>query len=118
MVTFDENTKVYLYPNEVSFRLGVQGLTTIIYESFHQKTFDNCLFVFFARSKSAVKIIEFDSNGVWMHVYKLNKAKYTSPQIDQNKTTVIDSRQLKLILESIREIHKRQNQPLKVEPSL
>lgn len=118
MVTFDENTEVYLYPNEISFRLGIQGLTTIICESFHKKSFDNCLFVFFSKDKKAVKIIEFDGSGVWMHVHRLNRAKYTSPQIGENKTTVIDSRQLKLILESIREIRGKQNQPLKVEPSL
>jgi len=107
MVTFDENTEVYLYPNEVSFRLGIQGLTTIIYESFHKKSFENSIFLFFSKDRKSLKIIEIDDSGTWMYVRRLSKAKYISPQVQSKQTTIIDVRQLKTILESIQEIHYR-----------
>jgi len=113
MVNINEDTKIYLYPNEISFRLGIQGLTTIIYENFHQKNFKDCLFIFFSKDKKALKIIEYDDNGVWMYVYRLNRARFNSAYIDVNQITNIDSRQIDIIVKSIKSINKKEKSTLK-----
>ena len=98
MVTFSDNTKVYLYPSSISFRCGIRSLSELILnEGIDIK---DSVFIFFSKDKTSIKMIEFDENGVWLYQKSLNGHRFLDPSVKDK--TIIDIRQLQIILHSLK----------------
>lgn len=106
MVDLKTINGIYLYGDGVSFRYGINSLSTIILNEFKVKDTYNKLFVFFNNKKNQIKIIEIEENGIWLYQKKLDSARFIFPQCDNGKIQ-IDKKQLKVILENLKIVSKR-----------
>lgn len=95
------NKELYLFNNEISFRLGIDGLTSIISSNFDERTMNNGIFIFFSKDRKQIKIIEYEKNNTWLYQSKLKGYKYISPVIE-NGIIRIDKRQLESILNNLK----------------
>lgn len=106
MVNIDSNKSIYLFSNDISFRLGIDGLTNLVLSKFKQSEIIGNLYIFFSKSCKQVKILEFDSKGTWLYQNKLKDYKYNPPIVEDNKIK-IDRKQLKLILKNVELLEKK-----------
>jgi hypothetical protein len=107
MVDLSKIKKIYLYGNEISFRLGIDGLTSIILNRIPSDDVEGNLYVFFSKDHKQMKIIEYDEKGVWMYQNKLYHSRFVSPNM-QDGNTLIDKKQLEMVLNNL-EIIGRKN---------
>lgn len=105
MVTIG-NKKIYLFSSEISFRLGIDGLTSIIRSYFNEGEMNEGIFIFFSKDKRQVKLIEYEKNNTWLYQSKLNGYKYIAPIVEEG-TTKIDKRQLESILNNLKLIKSK-----------
>lgn len=105
MVTIN-GKRIYLYNKEVSFRLGIDGLTSLIYTDFSDKEILNGIFVFFNKNHRQVKLIEYDDKGTWMYQKKLYNRKFIVPDKDGEYIN-ISKAELKVIFDSVRLLRRR-----------
>ena len=107
MVDLNKIKNIYLYGSPISFSFGIPSLTNIIETSYTKKEIQNSLFVFFGKSKSQIKIIEYDDTGVWLYQKRLKNSNFQPPSFDQG--LVIDKQQLLIILNNIKPKKVRNN---------
>ncbi len=100
MVKFDKNKKIYLFNNDVSFRLGIDGLTNLVLANFNEEEVENNIYVFFNKNGRQVKILEFDKTGTWLYQNKLKEYRYSCPTFEDGKIQ-IDKKQLKIIFNNL-----------------
>lgn len=105
MVTIG-NKELYLFNNEISFRLGINGLTSIISSNFSEREMNNGIFIFFSKDRKQVKLLEYEKNNTWLYQSKLNGYKYISPVVE-NGIIRIDKRQLESIFNHLKLIKER-----------
>ena len=107
MVSLEKIKKIYMYSNEVSFRLGIDGLTNIILSKFNEDEVEGNMYVFFSKDHKQIKIIEYDKKGTWLYQNKLYSGRFIAPNIDGAGNMQIDKRQLEMIIENIEIIDRR-----------
>lgn len=107
MVDLNSINNIYLYSSPVSFNYGIPSLTELILSYYNEKDIINSLFVFFGKHKFQIKIIEINSDGVWLYQKRLNNANFQFPKLEENIT--IDRQQLLTILNEIKPKKMRNN---------
>ena len=107
MVDLNSINNIYLYSSPVSFNYGIPSLTELILSYYNEKDIINSLFVFFGKNKFQIKIIEINSDGVWLYQKRLNNANFQFPKLEENIT--IDKQQLITILNEIKPKKMRNN---------
>lgn len=100
MVELKSFKGIYLYPNQVNFTMGIPGLTNLITTHFKEIVPTNCLFIFFGKDKSQIKMIEINDDGIWLYQKRLKSANFILPNIGDK--VVIDKKQLLAILTAIK----------------
>lgn len=106
MVNLDSNKKIYLFGNDISFRLGIDGLTNLILTKFPLNEVYKNIYVFFNKNGKQVRILEFDEQGTWLYQKKLKEYRYMPPNII-NGQIKIDIKQLKIIFNNLKLVNKR-----------
>lgn len=99
MIDFKRINHVYLYPGSTDMRLGINGLRKLI-----DDIENNSLYIFCSARKRAIKIIEINTDSIWLYQKKLFKNKFIYPMIDQIKT--IDIKSFLYIIEGVSTINK------------
>jgi transposase len=69
--------KILVARDPVDFRRGIDGLAAVCRQQFDRDPFSGCLFVFRNRSRTALKILAFDSHGFWLCHKRLSKGRLT-----------------------------------------
>ena len=104
---------VYLACGITDFRKSINGLAIIVQESFNLDPFSRCLFVFSNRNKDKIKILEWESNGFWLHYKRLEKGKFKWPSNKEEETLNISQRQLRWLLDGLTLEQKQAHRPVK-----
>lgn len=78
MIDLGKVKGIYLYTGFTDFRFGIYGLTKIVLSQNKRDDITNNLYIFCSKSRKAIKILEFEENGVWMYYKKLDIGKYIS----------------------------------------
>ena len=78
MLTFG-NKRIYLACGVTDMRKQINGLCVIVQESFQLDPFDAALFVFCNRSRDRLKILEWDGDGFWLYLKRLEKGHFQWP---------------------------------------
>lgn len=90
--------RVYLACGHTDMRKGTNGLTAIVEHSFQLNLFDGALFVFCNRQRDLLKIIEWDSDGFWLHSKRLEKGHFIWPTADSEETMQLSGAELAYLL--------------------
>jgi transposase len=81
-------SSVYLCYEQVDFRKNINGLAAIVQGSFHQDPFEGSLFVFCSKSKNAIKVLQWDTDGFVLYHKRREKGRFSCPEITDNEGTV------------------------------
>jgi len=93
-----EGKRVYLACGHTDMRKSINGLVTIVENSFKLDPFDEALFVFCNRNRDRCKIIEWDGDGFWLHFKRLEKGHFRWPTPGAETTMTLTSEELAYLL--------------------
>lgn len=98
MVIINKNTKVMFYGEPISFRLGINSISTIV-ESFFPKSADreNTIFVFISKDNKGLKIYQELNNTLNLYYFRTKKKKFLVPFLE-NSTVKIDIKMLEELI--------------------
>lgn len=75
MIALSPGTHIYLAVQPVDFRCGIDGLAQSCRTIIEQDPMSGSLFVFRNRSRTAIKLINYDGQGFWLHQKRLSSGK-------------------------------------------
>lgn len=94
--------RVYLACGKTDMRKSINGLAAIVEGSFQLDPFSGALFVFCNRSRDRVKILEWDSDGFWLHFKRLEKGHFRWPEPGEESTMTLSGEELNILLSGTR----------------
>ncbi len=81
-------------------RKSINGLSQLVQGSFKLDPFDGILFVFCNRSRDRLKILEWDGDGFWLYLKRLERGHFKWPLSGADKTMMLNHEELSLLLGS------------------
>jgi transposase len=98
-----DGKKVYLACGATDLRKNIDALSALVGESFKLNPYGDTLFVFCNRSRDILKILEWDGDGFWLHMKKLEQGRFTWPDTaGDTKTMALTHQELELLIGSTR----------------
>ena len=101
MLNRSEVTKVYLACGSTDMRKQIDGLAAIVQECFSLDPFSSSLFVFCNKNRDRCKILQWERNGFWLHLRRLEKGKFQWPRESNCHTIEIGYRELNWLLDGL-----------------
>jgi len=93
---------VYLCCGYTDIRKSINGLMTLVKESFSLDPFSNSLFVFCNRSRNRIKILEWDGDGFWLYFKRLERGHFRWPAEGETATMALDIEELACLIDGAR----------------
>jgi len=97
-----EGKRVYLACGGTDMRKSIDGLAAIVEGNFNLDLFDGALFVFCNRNRDRVKILEWDTDGFWLHFKRLEKGHFRWPAPGDEATMTLTGEELSYLLSGTR----------------
>lgn len=91
--------KVYICCGHTDMRKSINGLMTLVQESFSLDPFSEALFVFCNRNRNRIKILEWDGDGFWLYFKRLERGHFRWRTNTETATIVINSNELSYLIE-------------------
>ncbi len=79
-------------------RKSINGLSAIVEGSFKLDLFSDSLFVFCNKSRDRIKILEWDGDGFWLYLKRLEKGHFKWPASGETATMTLTSDELSILL--------------------
>jgi len=98
MLNFDDKT-IYLACGITDMRKSINGLAARVDGAFNLDIYASAIFVFCNRHKDIIKILEFDGDGFWLHIKRLERGRFCWPTADE-PTMTLRSEELNVLLRS------------------
>jgi transposase len=83
-------------------RKSINGLMTLVQESFSLEPFADALFVFCNRSRDRLKILEWDGDGFWLYFKRLERGHFRWSAEGDASTMVLNANELTCLIEGAR----------------
>lgn len=99
MFRLDDSLTVYLHRQAIDFRMGINGLATLVEQGLGLSPFAAAVYVFSNRRRNRVKILGWDRNGFWLLLKRLEKDRFIWP--DEAMVPTLTVEQLHWLLEGI-----------------
>ena len=93
---------VYICCGHTDMRKSINGLMTLVQQSFSLDPFADALFVFCNRNRDRIKILEWDGDGFWLYFKRLERGHFLWPSPDGEATMVLNSEELSCLIDSAR----------------
>lgn len=90
--------KVYLACGSTDMRKAIDGLAVLVESCFKLDPFGEALFVFCNRGRDRLKILEWDGDGYWLHLKRLEKGRFKWPGLRENPTIELSQEELEYLL--------------------
>ena len=100
MFRLDADLRVYLHREAVDFRLGMNGLATLVEQAMQLDPFARAVFAFHNRRCNRIKLLLYDQTGFWLLFKRLEKDRFTWPRRAQANIE-LTTEQLHWLLEGI-----------------
>lgn len=101
MMRFNEKP-VYLCCGFTDMRKSINGLMTLVKDSFSLDPFADALFVFCNKSRDRIKLLEWDGDGFWLYFKRLERGHFRWPKEEDSSTMVLDSKELNCLIDGAR----------------
>ncbi len=86
--------RVYLARGSTDLRKSIDGLAVLVQEGFDLDPFSPSLFVFCNRKRDKLKILQWETNGFWLHYRRLEKGTFEWPDENTSPTLNISKRKI------------------------
>ena len=93
-----DGKRVYLACGSHDMRKSINGLSMMVESCFDLDPFDGALFVFCNRNRNRVKILEWDTDGFWLHFKRLEKGHFRWPAAGEDATMTLTGEELSYLL--------------------
>ncbi|GHU71720.1 transposase [Clostridia bacterium] len=93
MISF-EGRRIYLACGITDGRKSINGLSAMVRYSFQKEPTEESIFVFCNRDRDRLKILEYDGNGYWLYLKRLDECRFQWPDDDVNKTMTLTNEEL------------------------
>lgn len=93
---------VYLCCMYTDMRKSINGMMTLVKESFSLDPFADALFVFCNKSRDRLKILEWDGDGFWLYFKRLERGHFRWPAEGNASTMVLNSNELTCLIDGAR----------------
>lgn len=90
---------VYICCGPTDMRKSINGLMTLVRESFMLDPFADALFVFCNRKRDRLKILEWDGDGFWVYFKRLERGYFRWPVKDEGETMLLAAKELSYLIE-------------------
>lgn len=100
MLNFTDSTQVYLACGSTDLRKSFEGLTVIVKLDFELDPYSKAMYVFCNRSRSLIKILQWDGTGFWLYIKRLHKGQFRWPE-SSSEAKQISTKQLKWLLDGL-----------------
>lgn len=101
MMRFGEKP-IYLCCGFTDMRKSINGLMTLVKDSFSLDPFADALFVFCNKSRDRIKLLEWDGDGFWLYFKRLERGHFRWPKEGDASTMVLDSKELNCLIDGAR----------------
>jgi transposase len=98
--------KIYLACGPTDLRKAINGLAALVEMSFKQAPFDGAAFVFCNRNRDRLKILEWDEDGYWLYLKRLEKGRFKWPSKDGGETMLFSGEELEHFLAGTKLVRK------------
>jgi len=100
MISLSPQTRIYVFPEHVDFRNGLDGLVALAKLKTRDDPFSGALFVFRNRGRTAIKAVAYDGQGFWLFMKRLSEGRFLHwPQSAANEAHVrLLARELSVLL--------------------
>ena len=92
--------RIYLACGATDMRKQINGLSVIVQASFNLDPFSEAIFVFCNRARDRLKILEFDGDGFWLYLKRLENGRFKWPDNGGGKTMDLSDEELRHLLGS------------------
>ncbi len=90
---------VYLACGATDMRNSIDGLASAVQNSFKLTPTTNAVFVFCNAGRDRIKILEWDTDGFWLHYKRLERGRFPWPERSgEEKTMELSKRELEYLL--------------------
>ena len=83
-----QGKRIYLACGSTDMRKQINGLSAIVQSSFQLDPCSQVLFVFCNRSHDRLKILEWENNGFWLHLKRLERGHFKWPEVAGGEKTM------------------------------
>lgn len=90
---------VYICCGHTDMRKSINGLMTIVQDSFSLDPFKEALFAFCNRKRDRIKILEWDGDGFWLYFKRLERGHFRWPVKEDTVTMLLDTKELSYLIE-------------------
>ena len=99
MLDLSKIANVYLAPGATNLRKSIDGCSNIVQYQMFLDPFSPSIFIFCNRTKTTIKVLEWDGNGFWLHTKKrIGKDRFRWLKSKEEASMLIDKRQLSWLL--------------------
>ena len=78
MIHLSANSEIMLATCPQDFRKGIDGFVAVCRHEFEHNPKTGIIFVFINRSKTMVRLLNYENNGYWLMTKRLSKGKFKS----------------------------------------
>lgn len=97
---FSKSTHVYLASGFTDMRRGIDGLVSIVQQSFKLDPFEDSIFLFCGKRPNRIKALYWDKNGFVVLYKRLEEGKFQWPRTD-NEVRDLTMQQLRWLMEGL-----------------
>ena len=94
-------------------RKAINWLAAMVKHSFQLDPFGDAMFVFCNGSRDRLKILEWDGDGFWLHLKRLEKGHFKWPSSAEGTTMALTEEELDHLLGSTKLARKLQREEIK-----
>ena len=117
MLTFN-NKRIYLACGKTDMRKSINGLSAIVESTFKLNPYSAAIFVFCNGNRDRIKILEWDGDGYWLYLKRLETGKFRWPKADEAEMTMdLSNDELSHLLGSPKVVQKLLRKELKIGQS-
>jgi transposase len=105
-----QGKKIYLACGATDLRRSINGLVAIIQSSFRLDPFTGAIFAFCNKNRTLLKLVEWDEDGFWLYLKRLERGHFRWPQAGEDVTMELRDEELQHLLGSTKLAQKLQRQ--------
>ena len=97
-----DGKKVYLACGATDLRKNIDALSSLVKDSFQLDPYSDTMFVFCNKRRDIIKILEWDGDGFWLHMKKIEKGRFNWPDTAGEEIMDVTRQELEILIGSTR----------------